>query len=177
VSTVIGLVAGLALAAITSLLTYLTTVAKTRLDLAVEYDKDLRKGRLDAYLKLWPMLKPLARYSAPGAVTYKIVKDTSENMRDWYFDVGGVYLSQESRTPYFALKGKMQELIDDNAMQEQDGPLPDDKVTELRKGASELRVALSNDIGTRQGSFLGSPWLKGRRAKSTEPALATSGAD
>jgi hypothetical protein len=96
-----ALIAGFISGAITAVITYLATVAKTRLDLAVEYDKGLRKDRLDVYLKLWPMLKPLAKYSASEPARYQIVKQVSENMRDWYFDVGGIYLSKRSRGPYF----------------------------------------------------------------------------
>jgi hypothetical protein len=176
-NVLIAAVAGLVSGAITSVITYLATVAKTRLDLAVEYDKELRKDRLTVYLKLWPMLKPLAKYSAPKPASYQIVKQTSEKMRDWYFDVGGVYLSQKSRDPYFKLKGEMQTIIDDRAMQEKDGPLPPDKVKALHKGATDLRRALSNDIGTRQGSLLGSRRLRSDRAQSTEPDHAADGAD
>jgi hypothetical protein len=36
---------------------YLLTRAKTRLDLAVEYDKKLQDSRLEAYKKLWAMAR------------------------------------------------------------------------------------------------------------------------
>jgi hypothetical protein len=162
-----ALIAGFISGAITAVITYLATVAKTRLDLAVEYDKGLRKDRLDVYLKLWPMLKPLAKYSAPEPARYQIVKQVSENMRDWYFDVGGIYLSKRSRGPYFDFKKVMQKIIDNPS--EQDGLLPDDKVRELHEKATKLREALSNDIGTRQGSLLASPWFRSGRAD--DPAL------
>lgn len=170
-----ALIAGLISAAITSVITYFATVAKIRFELAAEYDKELRKDRLDVYLKLWPMLKRLARYSAPEPASYQIVKQVSENMRDRYFDVGGIYLSQRSRGPYFDLKKEMQKIIDDAS--KQDGRLPDNEVEELHRKATRLRESLSNDIGTRQGSLLGSPWFRTGRAKSSESDHAARGAD
>ena len=153
-NVLIALLAGLVSGAITSVITYFATAAKIRLELAVEYDKELRKDRLCAYLKLWPKLKPLARYSPPEPVSHQLVKRTSEDLRDWYFDIGGVYLSRESRGPYFQLKKMMQSIIDDPAMEKQVGPLPPELVRTLHDQASKLREVLSDDVGTRQEPFL-----------------------
>ncbi len=78
----------------------------------MEYDKELHNERLRVYKLLWPKLKPLARYSRENSITYQVIKDTSEQMRDWYFDTGGIYLSAKSRGPYFDLKDLMQKMID-----------------------------------------------------------------
>jgi hypothetical protein len=153
-SVLIALIAGLVSGAITSVITYFATAAKIRLELTIEYDKELRKDRLGAYLKLWPKLKPLARYSPPSPVGHQLVKKTSENMRDWYFDTGGVYLSRESRDRYFKLKATMQKIIDNPKIPEKDGSLPPGLVATLHDEATELRAALSDDVGTRQEPFL-----------------------
>jgi hypothetical protein len=171
-SVLIALLAGLVSGAITSVITYFATAAKIRLELAVEYDKELRKDRLCAYLKLWPKLKALAKYSPPEPVSHELVKRTSEDMRDWYFDIGGVYLSRESRGPYFKLKKEMQRIIDDPARQTQVGPIPSELVTTLHDHATKLREALSDDVGTRQEPFLRSRWF--RRTHQNSDARATS---
>jgi hypothetical protein len=182
-SVLIALIAGLVSGAVTSVITYFATAAKIRLELTVEYDKELRKDRLRAYLKLWPKLKPLAKYSPPSPVTRQLVKDTSEDMRDWYFDTGGVYLSRKSRGPYFKLKGTMQEIIDYSEIEEEDGPLPKELVETIHREATRLRSALSDDVGTRQEPFLRSHWLRKVRQDasaediSTESDWAASGAD
>jgi hypothetical protein len=116
----------------------------------VIYDKELRKERLSAYLELWPKLISLARYSAPSPVGRQLVMRTSEAMRDWYFDTGGIYLSRESRGPYFELKGTMQYIIDNPLILNNDGSLTDEWVVTLHRQASELRTSLSDDVGTRQ---------------------------
>jgi hypothetical protein len=182
-SVLIALLAGLVSGAITSVITYFATAAKIRLELAVEYDKELRKDRLCAYLKLWPRLKALAKYSPPEPVSHQLVKRTSEDMRDWYFDIGGVYLSRESRGPYFKLKGMMQNIIDDPAMQKQVGSLPRERVTALHDQATKLREALSDDVGTRQEPFLRSRRFRKVHQKPRARAIpfefddATGGAD
>ena len=123
-STLLSLLTGIVSGAITAVVTYFATLSKARLELSIEYDKELHKNRLTAYKELWPKLKPLARYSVEEPITYQVVKDTSEKMRDWYFDVGGIFLSRESRKPYFALKEVMQRIIDDNDLQKSpDRPL------------------------------------------------------
>ena len=85
-SLITGLVSGL----ISAVITFFVTRAKVRLDLTAEYDRKLHSERLDAYRELFKRLKPLARYSPESRLTYKIIKDTSEDLRDWYFDIGGI---------------------------------------------------------------------------------------
>src|SRR6185295_2353645 len=117
--TLLSLLTGLISGAITAVVTYFATLSKARLDLSIEYDKELRENRLTAYKELWKLLKPLARYSPETPLTHQVIKDTSESMRDWYFDVGGIFLSRASRTPYFALKQKMQKIIDNPELQKE----------------------------------------------------------
>jgi hypothetical protein len=153
--TLLSLLAGLVSGAITAVVTYFATLSKSRLDLAIVYDKELRENRLEAYKELWRRLKPLARYSPETAATYQIVKDASESMRDWYFDLGGIFLSRESRDPYFALKRTMQAIIDDPDLQkEKERALEDPWIEPLLEQGRVLREALSNDIGSRQLPFL-----------------------
>ena len=154
-SLVTGLVSGL----ISAVITFFVTRAKVRLDLTAEYDRKLRSERLDAYRELFKRMKPLARYSAEKPLTYKIIKETSEDLRDWYFDVGGVYLSKDSREPYFELKTLMQKIIDNEAFKTE---MTDEKVVKhfdrLVKQVVEegklVREYLTNDIGTRRGPFV-----------------------
>src|SRR5713101_8317869 len=99
-NTWLSLLTGLISGAITAVVTYFATLSKARLELTIEYDKGLRENRLAAYQELWKRLKPLAPYSPEKPITHDVVKDTSEKMRDWYFEVGGIFLSSESRGPY-----------------------------------------------------------------------------
>ena len=154
-STVLSLLTGLISGAITAVVTYFATLAKARLDLSIEYDKELRQERRKVYLDLWHRLKPLARYAAEKPVTYQLTKATSESLRDWYFDVGGIYLSRASRGPYFDLKGALQAIIDDPVLaREPDKPLEGPALVRVLNLGHDLRDTLSNDIGTRQQSLI-----------------------
>ncbi|MFY9824312.1 MAG: hypothetical protein WAM82_23250 [Thermoanaerobaculia bacterium] len=152
--TLLSLLTGLISGAITAVVTYFATLSKARLDLSMEYDKELRANRLAAYRELWKLLKPLARYSPETPLTYQVIKETSESMRDWYFDLGGIFLSRESRAPYFALKHKMQEIIDNPELQKREDPLDAKWIKPLHDKGTILRETLSNDIGTRRQPFL-----------------------
>ena len=133
---------------LSSLLTYFVTRSKIRLEAAIEYDKELRDRRLKAYQELWMKLKPLARYAREEPVTYQVIKDTARSMRDWYFEGGGIYITKESRVPYFNLKKSMQEIIDKKMLE--DGK----DLENIIDLGSKLRNSLADDIGTRKGSII-----------------------
>ncbi|HEX4605240.1 MAG TPA: hypothetical protein VH724_14665 [Candidatus Angelobacter sp.] len=150
-SVITGLVSGV----ISSALTYFGTRSKLRLDMTAEYDKDLRQKRLELYKDLWPKTKPLAEFSAESPLTYGIVKAVSTEMRDWYFAEGGIYLSRNSRGPYFHLKKLMQTVLDDGQLRQSPGKeLALEQAGEILTAARELRTSLADDIGARQA-----PWL------------------
>jgi hypothetical protein len=150
-SVITGFVSGI----LSSVVTYFSTRSKIRLDLAVEYDKDLRQKRLELYRELWPKTKPLAEFSAEAPITFEVIKAVSGEMRDWYFAEGGIYLSKRSRRPYFNLKSLMQEILDDNSLQQDHAkPIHGTQLKKILVAARELRTSLSDDIRARN-----EPWL------------------
>ena len=150
-SILVGLISGL----ISALVTYFSTRSKIRLDLAAEYEKELRQERLVAYKKLWLTFKPLARYSPETPVNYQVIKSTSEAMRDWYFDGDGIYLTKESREPYFKLKEFMQKIIDDKKLASaKDEEIDRNLLAPILQHGSLLRTSLTDDIGARKRSFI-----------------------
>jgi hypothetical protein len=185
-SALFGLVAALVLIVISLIVAHFTTRSQTRLDLIAEYDKELRTKRLKAYQELWKLTEPLARYSRPAPVTYQAITDLTVDMREWYFQQGGMFLTQDSRDQYFELKASMETLVfgyktDQNKMQIDDEYLTrlqaeskknlgveiDEKYVEfLIDQGSTLRTALATDIGTRNISFVS------KKAKEKPPAKA-----
>jgi hypothetical protein len=146
-SVLIGAAAGL----VSAVLTHFSTRAKVRLDLAAEYDKSLQESRLKAYLTLWAMLEPLARFGREHPITYADLQRVSTQTRSWYFQVGGIFLTQTSRGPYFRWKELMQPLLDDENLAKQPGqPIHLDRLESIISAGSTLRTSLSNDIGTKQ---------------------------
>jgi hypothetical protein len=104
-----ALITGVLTFVVTGVGTYVTTYVKWRKDLLVEYDKDLRARRIDAYRELWRQLQPLAEYARPVHVTPAQLVEISINLRRWYFEVGGLFLSESSRDAYFALQTGIRE--------------------------------------------------------------------
>jgi hypothetical protein len=154
-AALLTLITGFISGALTAIVAYYSAYAKARLDLTIEYDKELRKSRLDAYQNLWKRLEPLARYSPPQPITYSVAKKTSADLRDWYFEHGGIYLSREARGPYFDLKDELQRIIDNtNFRDKADEELTGEHLKPMHHAGTALRAALSNDIGTRRQSFL-----------------------
>ena len=134
-----------------AVVTYFSTRAKLRLDLAAEYDKQLQEQRLAVYKQLWAMLEPLARYGREKPVTLATLRSVSTATRTWYFQVGGIYLTSATRGPYFRWKELMQPLLDSPAYAATpDAPIPGDQVEAVIAAASELRTHLSDDIGTKR---------------------------
>jgi hypothetical protein len=73
-------------------------------DLLIEYDKDLRERRITCYEKLLNLMLPLAKYPEPEPFTYSKLSLLSTNLRRWYFDGGGLYMSEKTRDKYFDLQ-------------------------------------------------------------------------
>jgi hypothetical protein len=116
--------------------------------LEVEYDIALRNHRIEAYQALWKILAPLAYYSPPSAVTYGLARDLSRALRSWYFEVGGLFLSELTREAYFDLQkglgGVIKEPVEHDHL-----PVADKLFERLRGTASTLRTATTQDVATR----------------------------
>lgn len=130
-------------------LTYVTTIMKIRQDLAAQYDADLRRDRIGVYKRLWTLLQPLARYAPPGEFSFSKGHELATALRAWYFEEGGLFLSEPARDAYFALQDALKAL---------DGPsadaVPAETLKALMDVGSTLRTHLSEDVGTRAKAML-----------------------
>jgi hypothetical protein len=163
-------VAILLAAAIGAISGILTTSWKTRKDLESKYDIDLRKHRIRAYKELWKHLEPLADYSPPARLTYDSLENVSVALRQWYFREGGLFLSSQTRAPYFHLQQALTEL----AAGHEGGrgkELDSETSRIVRTLGSRLRTSTTQDVATRVGPRLGPPlvsklrrhWHRSRR--------------
>jgi hypothetical protein len=110
--------------------------------------RDIRALRIAPYSELWKLLKPLAKYDLPQPLTVAVLEELSIALRDWYFDVGGLFLSEQSRGPYFELKETIR-IISDRVRQQGSLPLSNAEIARVLAVASELRAQLAKDLGTR----------------------------
>ena len=152
VSALVGVIVGV-----------VSTSWKARKDLEAQYDVDLRTRRIDVYRRLWAQLQPLARYSRPGPVTGETLARVSRAMRSSYFEDGGLFLSEESRRPYFALQKALARTIarTDDPKAELDART---FVTVFRR-TSELRRGMTEDVRTRKESALELAWRRRPRRR------------
>jgi hypothetical protein len=134
-----------------ALLAYLGAVLKFRKDLEAAYDKDLREKRIEVYKELWSQLQLLARFDQPEPLTPRNLEKLSVAMRVWYFETGGLYLSEEARVTYFDLKRSIKDLLDSNRYGNKE-VLSDEDSEAMSKKASLLRARLTRDVGTRKSS-------------------------
>ena len=132
-------------------LAYLSAILKFRKDLEAEYDKDLRTHRLKVYEQLWNHLQFVARYDRPKPLNASTLEELTTSMRQWYFEVGGLYLSEGSRSSYFQLKSAIWELLN-TPKYEAGEELDEEDRKRLLDQASLLRARLTKDVGTRKSS-------------------------
>jgi hypothetical protein len=145
---VVGLL-GLVGVLVTAVITALATAAKVKQDLEADYDLALRNERLAAYRELWRRLEPLAKYFRAQEVTRRRLRELGTELRSWYFQTGGIYLTERSRDAYFALMDGLSAAV---GVDEEPDP---GKVEDLGERGSALRTSLVEDVRTRRESQLG----------------------
>ena len=100
------------LAGLTFVLGIATNWATSRRTLALQYDTELRRERLAVYADLWSRLEVLNKYGRSSSRLSRV--DTEKLVADlkrWYFQVGGIYLSEPTRSDYFALQDALQHAL------------------------------------------------------------------
>ena len=135
---------------------FLAATLKFRKDLEAEYDKDLRSRRIEVYKGLWHLLQFLARYDLPESLSPRTLRRLSVAMREWYFEMGGgLYLTEKTRTSYFALKEAIKNVVEkhDNVDSKDIlDPRDSAEIAEILEMGHELRRLMTQDVGTRQSS-------------------------
>lgn len=133
--------------------TYLTARQKFRDDLQARYDETLHNTRIGTYQDLWGRMQVLAKYARPEPVTPSRLRRLAEELRAWYYEVGGLFLSDNSRDRYFDLQDAIvAELKKDHADEDKD--LDNDSFEAIREQSSTLRTSLSSDLRSRNAPRL-----------------------
>ena len=133
---------------VTALFALLTNRQKFREDLQAKYDATIHEQRTEFYLPLWKKLEVLARFAPPEAVTTRTLDELSKSLREWFFNTGGLYLSDESRRAYFDLQYVITGHVRKHGISDKE--LGRTSLEQILKRASDLRDYLSRDIGSRK---------------------------
>jgi hypothetical protein len=91
----------------------------------------------------------VARYDRPKPLNVETLTELTVSMREWYFEKGGLYLSEAARTAYFELKDSIQKALGrpEGAREFEQSDIP-----QILNDASLLRAQLTKDVGTRKSS-------------------------
>ncbi len=141
---------------------YLAARQKFRDDLQAKYDESLRNDRLKAYKNLWALTKTLPLYARTEAVTGHKLKEMAIDLRKWYFEDGGIFLTDNSREAYFELQKKIQKVLK-NQQADLTAELDDGTFEAVRKLGSKLRTNLSSDLRSRKQPELGELQIKSEK--------------
>jgi hypothetical protein len=139
---------------------------KTFLAFTQSVDTDLRQRRFDAYQKLWQMTEIFPLYPIRSQVRYGDLLPFAEELRDWYFKVGGILMSKDTRDTYFKAQNELKGHIAKNR-----SDIIEDEVYEhIRMACSRLRTELTDDLLSRRDAptaELSSASASAARTKST----------
>ncbi len=124
------------------------TVIGNALGYRAKVDEGLRATRLALYRVLWKKTELLPKWPRRTDVTYEKLHDLSEELRDWYFGDGGIFLSRAARKSY----GKLQDTIGKVLEPAPKGKIEGPDYDKVRLGCSDLRSELTGDLLSRRGA-------------------------
>lgn len=141
ISVVVALVSGLISASVNS---WLATRARV--------SEEMREARLTKYPPLWAKTSMFSRWPRTDA-TYAHLDSFHRDLRGWFYDVGGLYLSLNSRVRY----GELQDIVAAHLRhrpRELGEQIPAAVYDDLMEACSAVRTALTEDLESRrQRSF------------------------
>ena len=112
-----------------------------------DIDADLRKRRIDAYVPLWKLTSLLPQWPRATDVTYEQLQGLSQQLRTWYYEVGGIYLSRSTHRDAYS---KLQDALKQLGQASKSGVVSEADYNAVRLHCSRLRTFLANDIESRR---------------------------
>jgi hypothetical protein len=135
-------------------ITYVLAREKTLSDFRANFETALRLERRKDYRKLWRLTGLLPLYARTTPISFTRLAEFAIELRQWYFDAGGIVLSEASRDSYFALQEAIAAAVSERPG-EASGPIAEELYSALRAQCSQLRTALCNDLGSRTPPLIG----------------------
>ncbi len=123
---------------------YLAVRRKIRQELKAKIDFDLRGHRIGAYKELWEKTRPLSE-SAGDEQRNCSTSDISDDLATWYFENGGLFLSETSQMAYRVMQLSLMKHRSIGLTE-----LSSKAYKQLRQDASRLRTCTSRDVGSRE---------------------------
>jgi hypothetical protein len=113
-------------------------------------DLAVHRSRGEVYKSVWEKTGLLSRWPRRSGLTYGELRTLSEELRNWYFLVGGLYVSDSAR----AACGNLQEALNDPHRSQSADIVSDSDYAPLQISCSKLRSELTHDLLSRKRMFL-----------------------
>ncbi len=123
---------------------YLGAILKDIVDTRTFIDKDLLNKRADLYQSAWEKTELLSKYCGKDDATIEQYGKLSEDLHNWYFQNGGLYLSRNSQKAFANLQTALIELPKDG--------ISNESRKNTRNLGSLFRTELTNDILSRRSA-------------------------
>ena len=120
--------------------------AIVRAEEAHKKDFDLRERGIKVYEALWEKTALFPIWPRAEGITYDQLLTFSQELKDLYFEGGGIYLSVEVQKSY----DHLQETISEILKAKQNGVIPDEEYDQIRDQCSSLRTEMTNDLLSRR---------------------------
>jgi hypothetical protein len=139
-----GLIGTITGATTTGLFALFTARAQARQQLAIGHSKDLWTARFASFKELWALTSSFPRYwiEIPPK---SVILATRESLHVWYFQGGGLLLTNNARERYFDVQDALRKI--GRSPKEQ---LDNEDVARLFRLGEALRVQLCVDLGAAQ---------------------------
>ena len=131
-----------------ALVAYLGALLKNKIDTRTKFDDSLFQKRTEAYSKLWKTTKEVPKWPKRQGVKYSDLKDYSEQLNCWYYEIGGIFMSRKSQRAYASL----QEMIWNSMGNDLDKEIDDAVYQSVCAAGSALRTELTNDLLSRRSA-------------------------
>ncbi len=112
--------------------------------------KSIWDRRFEEYKKLWKISSVLPKWPKDDSVTYMKLYACCVNLKDWYFDAGGMLLSKNSRNKYQDLQTALSVL----ANKKTNDKITDKEYEDIRSLFSALRTQMTRDLTSRNRQIL-----------------------
>ena len=117
------------------------------LETASAIDIDLRQRRIEVYNELWALTSKISLWPRNHALSYGDLNKLTEDLCDWYFKPGGMYLSEDAQKAYCHVQQCITKVISHHP----DGPkVTDEDYVEIHEKCSTLRTELTRDLLSRR---------------------------
>lgn len=137
-------------AAIGGIVSFIGAVINNTLEKRTKVDESLRDSRIKVYKTLWKKMELLPKWPKSTNVTYEKLNNFSVELKDWYFDGGGMYLSEKARKAY----GNLQEVVSNVVGKGKEGTITDDEYKLVRGKCGLLRTEITKDLQSRSRTLL-----------------------